>query len=127
MLPHSIIAEKFSRLRKVQLCLPEDPGHVPPQALHLEQIAVAAIVAALPLSAALATLTVSTSPETEQAPSAAPAAAVTPAAPRDASLIINNAETASSLMARLGINDPELEKFIYSNPDAAVFAYPRRD
>ncbi|MBS6157532.1 MAG: hypothetical protein KH696_10165, partial [Sutterella sp.] len=68
------------------------------------QIAVAAIVAALPLSAALATLTVSTSPETEQAPSAAPAAAVAPAAPRDASLIINNAETASSLMARLGIN-----------------------
>lgn len=127
MLPHSIIAEKFSRLREGAAVLCRRI-RVTCRRRHFTrgQIAVAAIVAALPLSAALATLTVSTSPETEQAPSAAPAAAVAPAAPRDASLIINNAETASSLMARLGINDPELEKFIYSNPDAAVFAYPRR-
>lgn len=86
------------------------------------QIAIAAAVAALPLSAALATIAVTADdlhPAEETAASSPASSGL-----RHTTLTVNPAETTASLLARLGISDPELQRFIYSNADASVFAYP---
>lgn len=125
MLLHSFLADKLFRLREGAASFCQRASmRLRSKPMTRGQIAVAAAAALLPLSAALATLTTTglTSAQQEKASAAVSAAA----SPRSASTVANPSETTASLLARLGINDPELEKFIYSNADASAFAIPRR-
>lgn len=123
MIQRTILASRLSAtagavLRGAAACLKRARGSV-----TRGQAAVAVVAAMLPLSAVLAGFAMTG----EDAAGVQGSAAVeTAAAPALRQITVNPAETTASLFARLGIADAALEKFVFSNVDAAAFAYPGR-